>query len=385
MDWETILTSGVIAAIVAAIIELVKMNNSNKATYIIKQREKWRDKIRTIAEEICKSDYKHICIPLTNLKTRINAYGKVESTPEKNDVNDIRAYYLKDGHIHKIIKDIENNEENKHAEVFETNKSKLIGYLEMLLKFDWERSKKESTINLLFICSLIIEFISVLMLIIKNPIIKDQFSFIMMLVSYFAAPILICIMLRYSNSNAKLRKTANQVYILLLLIFLLIVIITIQLNDSFLIPMLLMVLAYIVLITSISNNDKYIKEYIEGIIEYENSFENNDKTLKENQQTEKNKETVEDEVDSESSKESTDEQNNLDQEEKSDSPEGKLEKLFSRFKKWLLVQLLINSAVVVILKIGVFFKNIAKFLNRINDKLLIKRKTLKDILDQDTK
>ncbi len=92
MDWETILTSGVIAAIVAAIIELVKMNNSNKATYIIKQREKWRDRIRSIAEKICESDYEHICIPLTNLKTRINAYGKVESTPEKNDVNDIREY-----------------------------------------------------------------------------------------------------------------------------------------------------------------------------------------------------------------------------------------------------------------------------------------------------
>lgn len=377
MDWETILTSGVIAAIVAAIIDLVKMNNSNKATYIIKQREKWRDKIRTIAEEICKSDYEHICIPLTNLKTRINAYGKVESTPEKNEVNDIRAYYLKDGHIHKIIKDIENNDENKYVEVFETNKSKLIGYLEMLLKFDWERSKKESTINLLFICSLIIEFISVLMLIIKNPIIKDQFSFIMMLVSYFAAPILICIMLRYSNSNAKLRKTANQVYILLLLIFLLIVIITIQLNDSFLIPMLLMVLAYIVLITSISNNDKYIKEYIEGIIEYENSFEKNDKTLKANQQTEKNEETVEDEVEPESLKEPTDEQNNLDQEEQSDSQEGKSVAKVPKDKKCLPINIVINLFKLVWFKVKVF-------LNNTNDKLLVKINALKAILEQDT-
>ena len=377
MDWKTILTSGVIAAIVAGVIELVKMNNSNKATYIISQREEWREKIRTITAEICESDYDHICIPLTNLKTRINAYGKTESTPEKNDVNDTREYYLKDGHIHKVIKDIEINDENKNSKVFETNKSKLIGYLELLLKFDWERSKKESTINLLSISSLIIEFISVLLLIIKNSTINDQLSFIMMLVSYFAAPIFIYTMLRSGKSNAKLRKTANQVYILLLLIFLLIAIISIDSNEEFLVPMLLMLLAYVVLITSFSYNDNYIKEYIENIFEYEHNFESSEKNLKETQQTEKSEEIVEVEADAESSKEPTDEQNNLDQEEKSDSQEGKSVAKGSKDKKCLPIHIVINSFRFVWFKEKVFLTNT-------NDKLLVKINALKAILDQDT-
>ena len=377
MDWKTILTSGVIAAIVAGVIELVKMNNSNKATYIISQREEWREKIRTITAEICESDYDHICIPLTNLKTRINAYGKTESTPEKNDVNDTREYYLKDGHIHKVIKDIEINDENKNSKVFETNKSKLIGYLELLLKFDWERSKKESTINLLSISSLIIEFISVLLLIIKNSTINDQLSFIMMLVSYFAAPIFIYTMLRSGKSNAKLRKTANQVYILLLLIFLLIAIISIDSNEEFLVPMLLMLLAYVVLITSFSYNDNYIKEYIENIFEYEHNFESSEKNLKETQQTEKSEEIVEDEADAESSKEPTDEQNNLDQEEKSDSQEGKSVAKIPKDKKCLPIHIVINSFKLVWFKVKVFLTNT-------NDKLLVKINALKAILDQDT-
>lgn len=377
MDWKTILTSGVIAAIVAGVIELVKMNNSNKATYIISQREEWREKIRTITAEICESDYDHICIPLTNLKTRINAYGKTESTPEKNDVNDTREYYLKDGHIHKVIKDIEINDENKNSKVFETNKSKLIGYLELLLKFDWERSKKESTINLLSISSLIIEFISVLLLIIKNSTINDQLSFIMMLVSYFAAPIFIYTMLRSGKSNAKLRKTANQVYILLLLIFLLIAIISIDSNEEFLVPMLLMLLAYVVLITSFSYNDNYIKEYIENIFEYEHNFESSEKNLKETQQTEKSEEIVEVEADAESSKEPTDEQNNLDQEEKSDSQEGKSVAKGSKDKKCLPIHIVINSFKFVWFKEKVFLTNT-------NDKLLVKINALKAILDQDT-
>lgn len=82
MDWQTILTSGVIAAIVAGIIELVKLSNSNKTRYIIQQREKWREDIRVLADEIQLTNYVNIKIPLTRLKTRINPYGEFLECPE---------------------------------------------------------------------------------------------------------------------------------------------------------------------------------------------------------------------------------------------------------------------------------------------------------------
>ena len=56
-NWRTGLMAGsaatnVASAIVAGIIELFKLNNSNKATFVIKQREEWREKIREIATDM---------------------------------------------------------------------------------------------------------------------------------------------------------------------------------------------------------------------------------------------------------------------------------------------------------------------------------------------
>ena len=101
MDWETILTSTIIAAIVTGIIELFNLNNSNKATFVIKQREEWREKIRTIIDDIYKADPSNIGVSLTMLKTRINAYGKVEVDLSKTTEDDKRKFYLKDGDIIK--------------------------------------------------------------------------------------------------------------------------------------------------------------------------------------------------------------------------------------------------------------------------------------------
>lgn len=267
MDWETILTSSVIAAIVAGIIELFKLNNSNKATFVIKQREEWREKIRTIIDDIYKADPSNIGVSLTMLKTRINAYGKVNVNLSKTTEDDKRKFYLKDGHIHKTIQDLEQID---NLLTFNNNKLKLIGYLELMLKFDWERSKKESSTNNLFVCSLVIELISIIMLAIKSPQeVKDIIPLILMLLSYFAAPILIYIMLKEGNDTAKLRKTALRSYITILVFVAILAIVMYFLKPEIFFPMLLMVLAYIVLIASISNNDKHIKDYIETIIKYE--------------------------------------------------------------------------------------------------------------------
>lgn len=270
MEWENILPSTIIAAIVTGIIELFKLNNSNKATFVIKQREEWREKIRTIIDDIYKADPSNIGVSLTMLKTRINAYGKVEVDLSKTTEDNKRKFYLKDGHIHKTIQNLEKID---NLSCFNNYKFKLIGYLELLLKFDWERSKKETSTNNLFICSLVIELISIIMFAIKSPQdVKDIISLILMLLSYFAAPILIYIMLKEGNDSAKLRKTALWVYMIILVLVIILAIVMYFLKPEIFFPMLLMILAYIVLITSVSNNDKHIKDYIETIIKYEETF-----------------------------------------------------------------------------------------------------------------
>lgn len=72
MDWKTLLASGVIAAIVSGLFEVLKQKNSNTARYVIEQRELWREKIRDISNEIYLSNEETIRAVLVELKTRIN-------------------------------------------------------------------------------------------------------------------------------------------------------------------------------------------------------------------------------------------------------------------------------------------------------------------------
>lgn len=73
---EGILGSSVIAAIVASAISLVLARRQNKLQYITTERKEWRAQIRDISEklQVCKDN--EINEILSQLKVRINAYGK---------------------------------------------------------------------------------------------------------------------------------------------------------------------------------------------------------------------------------------------------------------------------------------------------------------------
>lgn len=193
LDWNTILTSAVIAAVVAGLFEIFKANNSNKATFVIKQREKWREQIRKISTEIYESNKDNIGIPLTKLKTRINAYSVTNNHEYKCSKNYYYNYYMKDTHIHRIINEIESTEED-----FENKKQKLIDYLSCLVKYDWDRAKREATLNKAFIVSLFFEFsgIFLLCLTIKE---LDNFNmlFLMFLGLFYFLPLVLNLM--YGN------------------------------------------------------------------------------------------------------------------------------------------------------------------------------------------
>ena len=131
MDTITLIfTSTVVSAIVTALFGYFSSKRQNTLKYITEERKKWRDEMRMIAEELEHSKRKNVNAKLTKIKVRINAYGSM-----------MEPDYQRDGHIWDLIRDLEKGTESK--EVFEKKKRRLIDYISLLLKADWERSKVE--------------------------------------------------------------------------------------------------------------------------------------------------------------------------------------------------------------------------------------------------
>ena len=133
MDVQLVLEVSGIATVISAGMSYLTFRKSSNLTYITNERKEWRDSIRKIADELEKSSYKEREQVLVRLKTRINAYG--EESKDK----------VKDAHIWKLIKEIEKCKKNEYDRL----KKKMIFYLSVLLKYDWERSKKEVSGNAL--------------------------------------------------------------------------------------------------------------------------------------------------------------------------------------------------------------------------------------------
>lgn len=127
MDIQLVLEISAIATIISAGISYITFRKSSSLTYVTQERKEWREAIRRIAEELEKCSYKKRKKVLVQLKTRINAYG----LNSKNELNDV--------HIWKQIQKIEACKEEEYDDL----KNQLILYLSLLLKYDWERSKKE--------------------------------------------------------------------------------------------------------------------------------------------------------------------------------------------------------------------------------------------------
>ena len=132
MDWlSTILSSGIIATVISCWAG----EKGNRLKYITSERSKWRAEIKEIAGELSECQFydERAKRLLTDLKLRINSYGKKD-----NYLSEIQLRVFEDEHIWKEISDIEKGE--KYIE----HRDKLLRYIELLLKFDWERSKSET-------------------------------------------------------------------------------------------------------------------------------------------------------------------------------------------------------------------------------------------------
>lgn len=149
MDWKLILSSTVFAAMISGIVSYKIASKSNILQYITTDRKEWREELRKIAPKIHGANYEKLLLLISELKVRINSFGK------HNNIND----YFYDSHIWKLIGEIE-KEDNKH--IFEKQKKVLIEYISLLLKYDWERSKAEVKDNRNKIVSNVMFFIAVI-------------------------------------------------------------------------------------------------------------------------------------------------------------------------------------------------------------------------------
>lgn len=127
MEIQTVFEVSAIASVIGTIISFIVFRKTIKLKYITKERKEWRCAIQEIVEKLENSVYDDRNKILVLLKTRINAYG----INSKSKLTDSHIWE----NIHKI--------EQCKKEDFPILKEELIEYLSLLLKYDWERSKKE--------------------------------------------------------------------------------------------------------------------------------------------------------------------------------------------------------------------------------------------------
>lgn len=200
--FELILSS----AVVVAVINMIIQNKNNKLQYITNERSNWRKELKEISVKLQQAEMpEQMESSLLELKNRINSYGQHfgEYPPvEKMD-------FLKDEHIWRIIDDIEKGMGN-----FEKNKKKLLECIGLLLKFDWERAKKEVKPRMGITLSLILALIGGIMEIftwMDNQEIKFQdinygqlFNELILVIAGF-----FFLLLPYISENISINKQGN--------------------------------------------------------------------------------------------------------------------------------------------------------------------------------
>lgn len=127
---KIILGSTVIAAICSGIVSYIISKRQGNLQYITAERKEWREKIRNIAKKLNGASYYDTLDILTDLKVRINSFG-----------NNVSKRYDDDAHIWQVVEELEYKE--IVGEALKHKQEQLIEYLSLLLKMDWERSKRE--------------------------------------------------------------------------------------------------------------------------------------------------------------------------------------------------------------------------------------------------
>ena len=204
-----------IGSILSAIFAFIQSNKRNQLDYITKERSEWRREMKSIIADLLDGRNRRNAI--SRLKAQLNPYGRTLQL----DKNNYYDYYMKDGHLWDLLErfDYSRNHVNK-----------LIQYLELLLKYDWERSKGEtkaeySDFIFKFVNSIILVFLICAFLFFKMEYYSGfnlWFSIPAVPIVFILCPYLIVNQWKYLENvvksrinNKKCTKLYNEVRILL--------------------------------------------------------------------------------------------------------------------------------------------------------------------------
>ena len=142
----TLISGAGIGAVLSAVLVFVNNSKKNRLEFITKERSEWRRDIKSIIVDLLNGNNRYSAI--SRLETQLNTYGRYISKEDEYE------FYMKDGHIWNLIDNFDYSSKNVKI---------LTKYLELLLKFDWERSKREikfDTINNLIYFVLVVGSLS---------------------------------------------------------------------------------------------------------------------------------------------------------------------------------------------------------------------------------
>lgn len=123
-----VLSSSLLVGIISAGVTFVVNKRNNDLKYVIEERKIWRQELRNIVDELETTRMGDRQKILQKLKVRINPYGEKDGS------------IMRDSHIWEIIHELE---EVKSITDYNMKKKRLVMYISLLLKYDWERTKKE--------------------------------------------------------------------------------------------------------------------------------------------------------------------------------------------------------------------------------------------------
>ena len=253
---KTLLGSAVIAAICSGLVSYGISRYQGNLQYITGERKEWRKKIRKIATRLHKADYKETLEILTDLKVRINAFGNTVGN------KGVSSSFKDDAYIWKLINEIE--EKEPCPKVLKLQQELLIQYLSLLLKSDWERSKKEVMGDIYKLLSRICYISSACVVVLPYFFLKtvqqevDYISavVILLLVTVFGATHFVFTDMIYSKCMERLNKTGKNVnvcYIIVIVVMVLLLCICAGIIDIVLgvigsqsVNRAIMVVAYII-------------------------------------------------------------------------------------------------------------------------------------------
>lgn len=142
----SLLSGAGIGAILSAFLVFINNSKKNKLDFVTRERSEWRREIKSIIVDLLSGNNRYDAI--SRLETQLNPYGRYISK------EDAYEFYMNDGHIWELVYNFDYSNKNVKT---------LTKYLELLLKYDWERSKceiKYDIFNSFIYCVLIIGTLS---------------------------------------------------------------------------------------------------------------------------------------------------------------------------------------------------------------------------------